>query len=150
VFDRVLFQTHGGGGRITFSDDDATNNASSIFDWTWLDFKDRQYHKLFPVYTRIYFDGCSVAAGDDDGRDPQKGEKFLTNAGSVLLRLHGGETFAWTNPGYSFPWAFWASGHTYHFNTGKLVKFRFGPGGVRLANPPNAPEPIRIHDTSDD
>jgi hypothetical protein len=148
VFDRVLFQTHGSGGAIAFADDEGTPDATHIYDWDWDGFKGHQYHKLFPTYTRIYFDGCSVASGAKDGSDPQKGVKFLNNAGSVLLRLQGGEVFAWDSPGYAIPgdskpwvdrflisplWGLLTGGQTIHF-TGKLVKFRFGPGGGRIAD----------------
>jgi hypothetical protein len=134
VFDRALFQTHGGPGHINFG-------KNHIWDIILRDeFKNRQYHSLFPVYTRMYFDGCEVGQGSN-------GTTFLEMAGAIFLRLAGGETFAFTSPGYGFDsWVPFIGGHTVHFS-GSLIKFRFGPGGVRLPDPTPSPAEIRFRET---
>jgi hypothetical protein len=122
VFTHVLFQTHGGPGRITIGSDHLY----------WVDFKvtmrDKGYDQLFPFYTLIYFDGCEVA-GNDEGAD------FLIAVGGAWLRRAGGQVFGWTSPGYGF----WGKlpligGHTQHY-TGNVVRVFFRPGGL-MVNPP--------------
>jgi hypothetical protein len=122
-FDRVLFQTHGGPGNIRF-------NGLTIWDRTLREkFGGRNYHALFPVPTRIYFDGCNVAGGS-------LGTEFLEAAGEVFLRSAGGETVGFTTPGYGFSgWVPFVGGHTIHFSGG-LKRIRFGPGGVVLSDGP--------------
>jgi len=125
TFDRVLFQTHGASGVIKFGD-------HHVYDITLTGrFAGRRYHTLFPWYTRIYFDGCNVAVGSE-------GDKFLTAAGNVFLRISGGETFGWTSYGYGYSgWVPFIGGHTIHF-TGEVKKFHFSPGGILI---PEAPTP---------
>jgi hypothetical protein len=125
VFSHVLFQTHGGPGRITIGPD-------RLYWTTFTDtMKDSGYDALFPFYTLIYFDGCNVAAAD--GLD--EGLNFLSAVGHAWLLRAGGQGFGWTSAGY----ASWGSfpligGHTMHF-TGNVVRLYFGPGG-RMVNPP--------------
>ncbi len=128
MFNRVLFQTHGASGNIEF-------NGRTIWDSTLKrDFAGRNYHKLFPFYTRIYFDGCNVAA------DPF-GTQLLDAAGEVFLRLGGGEVFGWTSYGYGITWRIpFIGGHTIHFSGG-VRKVFFGRGGVKLPPPPAPKEP---------
>src|SRR5262245_10767836 len=101
TFDRVLFQTHGGPGRILFGAERLTKETLKT------DFAG--YTGLFPTYTRIYFDGCNVAEGGD-------GTDFLIAAGYVFLKVGGGETFGWVNVGHGLPgWVPFWGGHTIHF-----------------------------------
>jgi hypothetical protein len=134
TFDRVLIQTHGSSGCIKFND-------LSIFD-TFLKskFAGKNFHRLFPAYTRIYFDGCNVAA-DPFGWD------FLEAVGSIFLRLSGGEVFGHTDPGYgiTFDLPFIGGnpigGHTIH-GSQTLRTVYFGPGGIKVrqsAPPPRTP-----------
>ena len=126
-FSRVLVQTHGSPGCIKF-------DGKSIYDTTLRDdFAGRGLHRLFPLYTRFYFDGCNVAEGS-------LGDGFLDMVGRVFLRNVGGEVSGWTSPGYGMtsvlaPVFLW--GHTVHFS-GELKKVFFGPGGVKQAPAPRA------------
>jgi len=127
-FSRLLVQTHGGPGHIKLDGD-------SIYDTTLKsDFAGRGFHKLFPFYTRIYFDGCNVADGS-------LGSDFLETVGSIFLRNGGGEVFGWTSPGYGMSsWIPFIGGHTIHFS-GNLKKMYFSPGGTKTVPPP-APNPF--------
>jgi hypothetical protein len=119
TFDRLLVQTHGGPGVIKFG-------TRRVFDTTWRDkerFSGRGYEKLFPTYTRVYFDGCNVAEGDS-------GTQFLIAAGQVFTRLGGGEVFAFPDAGYGFPGTLpFIGGHTIHL-TGRLKTAYFLAGGI--------------------
>lgn len=122
TYDRMLVQTHGYPGILAL--------GKGFITYPGLDtnFANKGYYKLFPAYTRIYFDGCNVAAGES-------GPKFLESAGKAFLRLAGGEVFGHNSYGYAMPW--WVpfiSGHTVHFS-GDLVKLYFGPGAVPMAPP---------------
>jgi hypothetical protein len=123
VFDRVLVQTHGSPGEMKFSEHfigALTLNR---------DFTNRQYHQLFPFYTRFYFDGCNVGKGSD-------GTEFMEAVGSIFLYLMGGEVIAWESYGYAYDnWIPLIGGHTIHWSGG-LKKLRFGTGGVRMADQP--------------
>jgi len=123
VFDRVLLQTRGGPGHIRFGDE-------IIWDITLKErFASRSYHTLFPLYTRIYFDGCNVANGS-------LGTEFLAAAGSIFLRSAGGEVLAFNNPGYGLPgWVPIIGGDTLRFG-GQLRKLYFAPGGEVIARRP--------------
>jgi hypothetical protein len=126
-FNRVLFQTHGEPGCIKF-------DGLRIYDTTLQEyFAPRNYHTLFPMYTRIYFDGCNVADGTS-------GTEFLQKVGKIFLKLGGGEAFGYTSPGYGISgWVPFFGGHTIHFS-GQLKKLFFNPGGVQFTPPP-PPEP---------
>jgi len=122
-FSRLLVQCHGGPGNLKI-------NGSSIWDTTLRDdFAGRGYDALFPLYTRIYFDGCNVAEGS-------LGSDFLDMVGKVFLRRGGGEVFGWTSAGYGMSgWIPFIGGHTVHFS-GQLKKVHFRPGGVQYTPPP--------------
>lgn len=124
-FSRVLVQTHGSAGCIKF-------NGGSIYDTTLRsDFARYGFHRLFPFYTRIYFDGCNVAEGS-------LGDDFLDTVGSIFLRAGGGEVFGWTSPGYGMTSAFilpFLAGRTIHVS-GELKKVHFRAGGVKFKPAP--------------
>ena len=123
TFDRMLVQTHGDPGTIYFGDEAM---GSLVLD---SDFAIKDYYKLFPGYTSIYFDGCRVAMGES-------GSDFLRSAGAAFLRGLGGRTFGYTNFGYGFPgWVPVIGGHTLHV-LGQMKRFDFGPGGVLLQESP--------------
>jgi hypothetical protein len=115
TFDRVLVQTHGRPGEIIFGNESL---------WHYLldrDFAGR-YEKLFPTRTKIYFDGCNVARGD-------QGWRFLESAGKVLLRSGGGIVMGWTSYGYAYSsWIPFIGGHTVHWR-GSVRFIEFTPGG---------------------
>ncbi len=127
-FSRVLVQTHGTPGSIEF-------NKGKIFDTTLKsDFVGWNFHALFPLYTRIYFDGCNVAEGS-------LGSDFLDAVGSIFLRSGGGEVYGWTSYGYGMSsWIPFIGGHTVHFS-GDVKRAYFGVGGVKIIppSPPRAP-----------
>ena len=84
---------------------------------------------MFPSFTKIYFDGCSVGADDE-------GTEFLLAVGGTLLRSGGGVVSGYTSPGYGLNgWAPFYAGHTIHVS-GSLKVLYFGPGG-RLVDPPD-------------
>jgi hypothetical protein len=120
LFGRVVFQTHGISGTIYFGSDPVTayhvtNNYA-------------KYSRLFPFYTRIYFDGCEVGRG-------KAGTEFLRAVGNILLSMGGGETFAFEDGGAPIPGSwFLIGGHTYHQTPVKRLYFR--PGGVEYFPPP--------------
>ncbi|MHC5537221.1 hypothetical protein ACYOEI_03175 [Singulisphaera rosea] len=117
TFDRMLIQTHGNTGRIWFGDDVVWNDT-----WT-SQFDGRNYDKLFPSPSRIYFDGCDIAGS-------ALGLAFLKAAGSVFLKGMGGEVIAWTSMGLGMPgWWPFVGGHTLHL-VGKPVTIRFARGGT--------------------
>lgn len=116
TFNRVLFQTHGGPGRIWFGSE-ALNKVTLKTHFAG-------YTGLFPTATRIFFDGCNVAEGGD-------GTDFLLAAGYVFLKIGGGETFGWVNVGHGLSgWVPFFGGHTIHFGGGNnLKRIRFFTGG---------------------
>jgi hypothetical protein len=127
VFDRVLFQTHGGHGAIWFD--------MPIGPWGWVSLADEvNFKALFPGRTKIYFDGCVVAAGDE-------GTDFLIKAGQSMLKAGGGWTLGWTGSGFAMPGfvPLWG-GHTVRLTTSGLKTIYFMPGG--LAMPPSVGPPI--------
>jgi hypothetical protein len=104
-YDRVVIETHGGPGVIKF-------NGESVYDITLRDKFKADYRKLFPLYTRLYFNGCNVAEGGDS-----LGWGFLETAGRMFLAGGGGQVFGHTSPGYAFPgWAPLVGSHTVHFS----------------------------------
>lgn len=119
TFSRVLVQTHGGPGRVWF------NGVPVGEAMLRQRFAPRNYHTLFPHYTRIYFDGCNVAEG-------AAGTEFLRAAGEVFLRLGGGEVFGFTSVGHGvWGWVPIIGGHTLHFS-GRLKKLFFRTGGIEV------------------
>jgi hypothetical protein len=87
-----------------------------------------KYSRLFPFYTRIYFDGCGVGRGN-------AGTEFLGAVGNILLSMGGGETFALEDDGAPIPGSWFPiGGHTYH--TSEVKRLYFRPGGVEYFPPP--------------
>jgi hypothetical protein len=119
-YDRVVVETHGGAGFIKFRDD-------KVYDITFRDKFTANYRRLFPLYTRMYFNGCSVADGGDS-----LGWGFLEMAGKTFLKGGGGQVLAHTSAGYAFPgWVPLIGSHTVHFS-GETRYVDIGPGGVVL------------------
>lgn len=117
-YDRVVVETHGGPGFIKFNDE-------KVYDITLRDQFTANYRRLFPMYTRMYFNGCSVADGGDF-----LGWGFLEMAGAIFLKAGGGQVFAHTSPGYAFPgWVPLVGSHTVHF-TGETRYVDVAPGGT--------------------
>lgn len=117
TFDRVLFQTHGNKGMIFFGDTAVkADDFSGIVDGSEV---------MFPTWTRVYFDGCNVADGDE-------GWVFLEAVGKALLKKAGGAAYGWTSAGIGLPgWIPFIGGHTGHpFGDVRLVSF--GAGGIPL------------------
>lgn len=113
TFDRVLVQTHGYPGVLKFGKYDL---------WSWIierDYGPRNYHTLFPTFTRIYFDGCNVGYGGP-------GDSFLNAVGQTFLKMGGGEAMAWTSPGYVWGWLPFIGSHTRHWS-GDLKTAVFTP-----------------------
>jgi hypothetical protein len=124
VFDRVLVQTHGEPGMIRFGDD---AHPDRLY-WSYFGsaIKNKGYEALFPLFTKIYFDGCNVGTG-------QKGDDFLEAVGGTLLRKAGGITMAFENAGYApSAWIPFIGGHTLHLNDLSAKNFYFAPGGLRV------------------
>jgi hypothetical protein len=123
TFSRALFFTHGASGEIHF---DRGTSILSIHNFE--DVLDRQdYDRLFPEYSRIYFDGCNVAAG-------QEGWSFLTLVGKKFLRQKGGLTSGFIGKGVGLWW--FGIVHTpipmLNPDEGERHVF-FGPGGEVMA-----------------
>ena len=117
TFDRVLFQTHGNSGIIAFGDqivgaDDFAGLVGGC-------------EVMFPIFTRVYFDGCDVADGDE-------GWNFLEAAGKALFKKGGGMTYGWTSLGFGLPgWIPFIGGHTAH-PWGDIRIVTFSPGAKVL------------------
>lgn len=95
-FNRVLFETHGGPGVIGFGKED--------IDARWLrSLNGRGYEAICEANTRLYFNGCNVAEGDD-------GWDFLRAAAEVFLIANGGIAFGHTSSGFANP----LDGHVVH------------------------------------
>jgi hypothetical protein len=109
-FRRVVFSTHGSPGAIWIGDE--------AIDATVLNtlFASRNYHRLFPLFSRMYFSGCHVAAGNN-------GDMFLEAVGRIFLASKGGVAFGWDSYGLALPW-----GEEHIFGTAKYVSF--APGGT--------------------
>jgi hypothetical protein len=144
TFRRCLWQTHGEAGKIFFATKkppsgdftsltDIAKRVDSYFNSqqgiTALTFTssnrwvDGGYHRLFPEQTRMYFDGCNVAEGDE-------GWKFLEAAGKRFLH-GGGVAFGWD----SFGIQLW-KGRTIHA-WGDARGVFFGPRGQILGRTNN-------------
>jgi hypothetical protein len=116
-YTRVIIETHGGPGEIRFNDE-FVDAAMLRVHFGAMDFS-----RLFPLYTRMYFNGCNVA---ENGA----GWNFLEAAGSIFLKAGGGEVFAHTSAGYAFPgWVPVIGSHTVHFS-GDTRYVEVGRGGT--------------------
>jgi hypothetical protein len=101
-FRRAVFTTHGGPGSISLNHQKI--NAEILYKM----FNQMRYDRIFPFKsTRMYFDGCNVADGDD-------GWKFLEAAARTFLRA-GGNVYGWTSVGLGMPSVIpFIGGHTEH------------------------------------
>ncbi len=91
VFGRAIFHTHGNKGFVAFGN--RSDNKHVTAKVLTSEFAGRQYERLFTYNARIYFNGCTVAGGDE-------GWDFLEAAGSIFLGGLGGTTFGHTSKGY--------------------------------------------------
>jgi hypothetical protein len=91
TFQSLLFTTHGAPGAIAF-------DREVVGREEWLNyFYGEKFETLFPVpFARIYFGGCSVAAGE-------VGWQFLEATGLTFLRAWGGAVMGWTSTGFGVP-----------------------------------------------
>jgi hypothetical protein len=123
TFDRVSFRTQGYPGMIFLGHEEITAGDLRT------KFAGRNYHRLFPFFTRIRFHGCNVARNE-------AGTRFLRAAGEVFLRGLGGQTSGFTNVGSGLPgWVPFIGGHPVHL-LGRLKRLDFGPGGMLFAESP--------------
>ena len=102
-FRRAVFTTHGGAGRISFNHQRI--DAKRLYKL----FNEYRYDRVFPFQnSRMYFDGCNVADGDD-------GWEFLEAAARTFFRSAGGNVFGWTSKGLGMPSIIpFIGGHTEH------------------------------------
>jgi len=107
TFRRVVFSTHGKPGAIYIGNEPITAGVLQRYF--------RNYYRLFPFVTRMYFNACNVAEGD-------AGWEFLETAGNIFLRSQGGEVFAWDSWGFALPY------HSHYF-WGSTRYVVVGPGG---------------------
>ena len=122
TFKRVVFQTHGGPGRIRFGSDRITADVLRK-DFTG-------FGRLFPSRAKLYFDGCNVA-------DEEAGWEFLSAAGKAFLQSQGGIAMGYTSLGIGMPgWMPRFGGHTIHL-WGNLRFIEFGPRGVETSRFPS-------------
>src|SRR5271165_1721741 len=89
-FNRVLFETHGAPGIIGMGDDGIDAR------WMRAALGGRGYETICEAGTRLYFNGCNVAEGDD-------GWDFLRAAAEVFLIGLGGVAFGHTSTGFADP-----------------------------------------------
>ena len=109
TFLRCVFSTHGNSGNIYF--DGQPLGVSTLQEFA----KKATYSQLFPLTTRMYFNGCNVADGD-------KGWRFLDAAGNAFLQRMGGVTFGHTSKGFAMhPLVLGIA--TMPFLAGKVVHF---------------------------
>lgn len=95
TFDRILFETHGSPGRISF--------GGSYIDAGWWRAIPGRYNRLTTTNSRVYFNGCNVAEG-------QNGWSFLEAAAAVFMQTGGGQIFGQTSLGFGNPF----NGHVVH------------------------------------
>lgn len=115
TFDRLLFETHGSPGRIYFNHADITGN------WLTTSLTNRFYEQIFPQYTRVYFNGCNVAA-------EASGLNFMTSFAQIFLKTAGGQVFGHTSLGWVVPLYSWLTGHVVHLS-GETRTLFVAPGG---------------------
>jgi len=114
-FAQILFETHGSPGVIGFGDE------SICAGWLRENLKTRHYETLCLPDTKVYFNGCNVAEGDE-------GWDFLEAAGEVFLRTEGGTVFGQNSLGWGNPF----NGHVVHF-WGKVRTVYVAKGGFITA-----------------
>jgi hypothetical protein len=116
-YSRVVFDTHGNAGMIFFGDDAIQwGDVSAVFGKV-------DYSRIFPRFTRVYFDGCNVAEGDF-------GWLFLQEIAKVFCRAGGGVVFGWTSKGYALSaWGHTAP-HKWFHPSGKVRYVVAKTGGV--------------------
>lgn len=89
TFEKCLFFAHGNPGAVLFNHTDWNiHNFSEVLDGTG-------YERLFPTYSRIYFDGCNVAEGNE-------GWTFLELVGKTFLKNSGGVVSGYIGKGIGF------------------------------------------------
>jgi hypothetical protein len=91
TFHRIVFDTHGAPGSISFG------NAGVDAAWVRSQMAGRGYEAICPGSTRIYFNGCNVAEG-------QVGSGFLRAIASIFLLRGGGSVFGHTSLGFTTRW----------------------------------------------
>ena len=131
TFNRVLWDAHGGPGRIWIGDDRI--DSSTLTGGT---FAGQGYERLFPGPTKFYFSGCNVAGdegcnGSCNPATRDAGWKFLESAGKLFLH-GGGYTMGWTSLGYGWKQAVFSminNGKMFHV-TGDVRHVTFGRGGA--------------------
>jgi hypothetical protein len=118
TYNRILVETHGSPGRIWFG----TQRVDA--DWVNQHMAGRGYEALCPTRTRIYFNGCNVAANSNGtcssnscatGGRPSSGSRFLQAIASVFLLSAGGSVSAHDSLGFELPYWSWLTGHVVHF-----------------------------------
>jgi hypothetical protein len=119
-FDKILFETHGSPGQIFFG------NAAVSYYWVSTNMRGRKYESLCPGSTRIYFNGCNVAA------EPG-GRLFMENIARIFLLSAGGSVFGHTSLGLEIPIYSWLTGHVVHL-TGDTITLYVGSGGKVIEN----------------
>lgn len=115
-YSRVVFDTHGNKGMIFFKHEAVLwGDVSRIFGGV-------DYGRIFPSFTRVYFDGCNVAEGDF-------GWLFLQEIAKALCGKGGGVVFGWTSKGYALSvWGHTAP-HKWFHPWGKVRYVVAKPGG---------------------
>ena len=84
-FDRILFDTHGSPGEISF-------DGKSIDRYYWDAMPPGRYNSLTAPSTKIYFNGCNVAEG-------RAGVEFLKAVVRVFMTTGDGEVSGQTSIG---------------------------------------------------
>lgn len=95
LFKRILFETHGAPGRISFG-------GKIITSCYWQAIKGR-WNNLVTTNSRIYFNGCNVA-------ETEAGWTFLESVAGVFMTSGGGKVFGQDSLGFGNPF----NGHTVH------------------------------------
>ena len=95
-YERILFETHGAPGQISFG-------GKAVTAAYWRAVTTRNWYRLVTNNARIYFNGCNVAEG-------ATGWEFLETAVDVFMKPGGGEMFGQTSVGFGNPF----NGHVVH------------------------------------
>jgi hypothetical protein len=127
VIDRMVIETHGSPGALYFGSDtlDEARLAS---------FRGRGFADLFAENSRIFLNGCNVAATGKDCSGTRctivNGKAFLEAFARTFLSRAGGRVGASTSLGHVVPPV---SAKVYHLNTTYYVYISRGGAQVRLA-----------------